>query len=168
MDKLEKTTQGNTLINAGKVTLNSGKDTRLAGARVDADQVQGKIDGDLHVESRKDSESSVKVNVDVGLSHTNDPASSITSKLSKVGTPRYAGNVKEKLEGGINKVAAATTDKYNSVARRLDPKQDTAGAVGFSKDDGKVTLPETLAGEKEKGPCGIAALASWATSPKKP
>ncbi|WP_037433730.1 hemagglutinin repeat-containing protein [Serratia plymuthica] len=152
VDKLEKTTQGNTLINAGKVTLNSGKDTRLAGARVDADQVQGKIDGDLHVESRKDSESSVKVNVDVGLSHTNDPASSITSKLSKVGTPRYAGNVKEKLEGGINKVATATTDKYNSVARRLDPKQDTTGAVSFSKADGKVTLPETLAGEKEKGP----------------
>lgn len=152
VDKREKTTQGNTLINAGTVTLNSGKDTRLAGARVDADHVQGKIAGDLHVESRKDSESSVKVNVDVGLSHTNDPASSITSKLSKVGTPRYAGNVKEKLEGGINKVADATTDKYNSIARRLDPKQDTAGAVGFSKADDKVTLPETPAGAKEKGP----------------
>lgn len=102
-----KTTQGNSLISAGEVTINSGKDTQLAGARIDADSVQGNIGGDLRVESRKDSESSVKVNVDVGLSHTNDPASSITSKLSKVGTPHYAGKVKEKLEGGINKVADA-------------------------------------------------------------
>ncbi|MFP3435370.1 hypothetical protein SB781_37035, partial [Paraburkholderia sp. SIMBA_061] len=78
--------------------------------------------------------------------------SSITSKSSKVGTPHYAGKVKEKLAGGINKVADATTDKYNSVARRLDPKQDTAGAVSINKTDGKVTLPETPAGEKEKGP----------------
>jgi len=152
VDNLQKTTQGNSLISAGEVTINSGKDTQLAGARIDADSVQGNIGGDLRVESRKDSESSVKVDVDVGLSHTNDPASSITSKLSKVGTPHYAGKVKEKLEGGINKVADATTDKYNSVARRLDPKQDTTGAVSFSKAEGKVTLPETLVGEKEKGP----------------
>ena len=153
VDKLQKTTQGNSLINAGEVTLNSGKDTTLAGAQINAESVQGNIGGDLHVESRKDSESSVKVNVDVGLNHTNDPASSITSKLSKVGTPHYAGKVKEKLEGGINKVADATTDKYNSVARRLDPKQDTTGAVSFSKaDGGKVTLPENLVGEKEKAP----------------
>lgn len=152
VDKLQKTTQGNSLISADEVTLNSGKDTTLAGARIDADRVQGNVGGDLHVESRKDSESSVKVNVDVGLSHTNDPASSITSKLSKVGTPHYAGKVKEKLEGGINKVADATTDKYNSVARRLDPKQDTTGAVSFSKADSKVTLPEMLVGEKEKAP----------------
>jgi len=150
VDKLLKTTQGNSVISAGEVTLNSGKDTTLAGAQVNAGRVQGNIGGDLHVESRKDSESSVKVNVDVGLNHTNDPASSITSKLSKVGTPRYAGKVKEKLEGGIDKIADATTDKYNSVARRLDPKQDTTGAVSFSKaDGGKVTLPETLVGEKE-------------------
>ena len=152
VDKLQKTTQGNSLINANEVTINSGKDTTLAGARIDAERVQGNVDGNLHVESRKDSESSVKVNVDVGLNHSNDPASSITSKLSKVGTPRYAGNVKEKLEGGINKVADATTDKYNSVARRLDPKQDTTGAVSFNKADSKVTLPETLVGEKEQAP----------------
>ncbi|MDW5502623.1 hemagglutinin repeat-containing protein [Pseudomonas lundensis] len=152
VDKLQKTTQGNSLINAGEVTLNSGKDTTLAGARIDADRVQGNVGGNLQVESRKDSESSVKVNVDVGLNHTNDPASSITSKLSKVGTPRYAGKVKEKLEGGIDKVADATTDKYNSVARRLDPKQDTTGAVSFNKAESKVTLPDTLVGEKEKAP----------------
>ncbi len=89
--------------------------------------------GDLHVESRKDVEKGVKVDVDAGLSHSNDPGSSITSKLSKVGTPRYAGKVKEKLDAGVNKVADATTDKYNSVARRLDPQQDTTGAVSFSK-----------------------------------
>ncbi|MFJ3167962.1 hemagglutinin repeat-containing protein [Serratia marcescens] len=152
VEQQDKTTHANTGITAGDVALNSGKDTRLAGARVDADSVQGKVGGDLRVESRKDAETGVKVDVDAGLSHSNDPGSSITSKLSKVGTPRYAGKVKEKLEAGVNKVADATTDKYNSVARRLDPQQDTTGAVSFSKADGKVTLPETPAGEKPQGP----------------
>lgn len=152
VEQQDKTTHANTGITAGDVELNSGKDTRLAGARVDADSVQGKVGGDLRVESRKDVETGVKVDVDAGLSHSNDPGSSITSKLSKVGTPRYAGKVKEKLEAGVNKVADATTDKYNSVARRLDPQQDTTGAVSFSKADGKVTLPETPAGEKPQGP----------------
>ncbi|HGE8361702.1 TPA: hemagglutinin repeat-containing protein [Serratia marcescens] len=152
VEQQDKTTHANTGITAGDVALNSGKDTRLAGARVDADSVQGKVGGDLRVESRKDVETGVKVDVDAGLSHSNDPGSSITSKLSKVGTPRYAGKVKEKLEAGVNRVADATTDKYNSVARRLDPQQDTTGAVSFSKADGKVTLPETPAGEKPQGP----------------
>ncbi|MBH3129932.1 hemagglutinin repeat-containing protein, partial [Serratia marcescens] len=152
VEQQDKTTHANTGITAGDVALNSGKDTRLAGARVDADSVQGKVGGDLHVESRKDVENGVKVDVDAGLSHSNDPGSSITSKLSKVGTPRYAGKVKEKLEAGVNKVADATTDKYNSVARRLDPQQDTTGAVSFSKAEGKVTLPATPVGEKPQGP----------------
>lgn len=60
--------------------------------------------GDLRVESRKDVEKGVKVDVDAGLSHSNDPGSSITSKLSKVGTTHYADKVKEKLEAGVNKV----------------------------------------------------------------
>lgn len=152
VEQQDKTTHANTGITAGDVALNSGKDTRLAGARVDADSVQGKVGGDLRVESRKDAEKGVKVDVDAGLSHSNDPGSSVTSKLSKVGTPRYAGKVKEKLEAGVNKVADATTDKYNSVARRLDPQQDTTGAVSFSKADGKVTLPATPVGEKPQGP----------------
>lgn len=152
VEQQDKTTHANTGITAGDVALNGGKDTRLAGGRVDADSVQGKVGGDLHVESRKDVEKGVKVDVDAGLSHSNDPGSSITSKLSKVGTPRYAGKVKEKLDAGVNKVADATTDKYNNVARRLDPQQDTTGAVSFSKADGKVTLPETPAGEKPQGP----------------
>ena len=74
--------------------------TPASPGRVDADSVQGKVGGDLHVESRKDVEKGVKVDVDAGLSHSNDPGSSITSKLSKVGTPRYAGKVKEKLDAG--------------------------------------------------------------------
>ncbi|KKZ18952.1 hemolysin [Serratia marcescens] len=152
VEQQDKTTHANDGITAGDVAINSGKDTRLAGARVDADSVQGKVGGDLRIESRKDVETGVKVDVDAGLSHSNDPGSSVTSKLSKVGTPRYAGKVKEKLEAGVNKVADATTDKYNSVARRLDPQQDTTGAVSFSKADGKVTLPATPAGEKPQGP----------------
>ncbi|MBI3310226.1 MAG: hemagglutinin repeat-containing protein, partial [Serratia liquefaciens] len=41
VDNLQKTTQNNSLISAGEVTINSSKDTQLAGARIDADRVQG-------------------------------------------------------------------------------------------------------------------------------
>lgn len=74
VEQQDKTTHANSSITAGDVALISGKDTRLAGARLDADSVQGKVGGDLGVESRKDVEKDVKVDVDAGLSHSNDPA----------------------------------------------------------------------------------------------
>ncbi|WP_273876525.1 hemagglutinin repeat-containing protein, partial [Serratia marcescens] len=73
VEQQDKTTHANTGITAGDVAINSGKDTRLAGARVDADSVQGKVGGDLRIESRKDVEKGVKVDVDAGLSHSNEP-----------------------------------------------------------------------------------------------
>jgi len=151
VEQLDKTTHANAHIKGDEVTLESGKDTRLAGARIDADSVKGDIRGDLRIESRKDVEHSVKVDVDAGLSHSNDPGSSVTAKLSKVGTPRYAGKVKEKLDAGVNNVADATTAKYNRVAHRLDPQQDTTGAVSFNKANGQVTLPEAATGDKPAG-----------------
>ncbi|MBD8453962.1 hemagglutinin repeat-containing protein [Serratia rubidaea] len=142
----------NSGVKAGEVTLSSARDTQLAGARVDADRVQGKVGGDLRVESRRDSDQGVRVEAGVSLGHSNDPGSSITSKLSKIGTPRYAGKVKEQLESGVNRAADAVSDKYNRAARRLDPQQDTTGAVRFNKADGQVTLPATLTGDKPQGP----------------
>ncbi|MCP2227794.1 UNVERIFIED_ORG: hemolysin [Pseudomonas silesiensis] len=67
VDYLQGTTQQNSQIKADNVVLNSVGDTRLAGARIDATTVSGKVGGDLSVESRQDSQTSAKVDVDLGL-----------------------------------------------------------------------------------------------------
>lgn len=149
LDRKQAGTQKNTQIATGDLSFSSDADTVLAGAKVKADKVDGSVGGDLRIESRRDTEQSLKVGVDVGLSHTNDPNSSVVSKVSKVGTPRYADKVKETLEGGANKVFDKAEEKYNQTARGLDSKQDTTNGVSFSKAEDKVTLPETLANEKE-------------------
>ena len=67
VDYLQGTTQQNSQIKADSVVLNSAGDAQFAGARIDATKVSGKVAGDLTVESRQDSQTSAKVDVDLGL-----------------------------------------------------------------------------------------------------
>lgn len=67
VDYLQGTTQQNSQIKAHSVVLNSAGDMHLAGARIDAATVSGKVGGDLEVESRQDSQTIAKVDVDLGL-----------------------------------------------------------------------------------------------------
>lgn len=155
VEQLDKITQDNTSIKADHVTLISGGDTHLAGARIDADRVQGEVVGDLYIESRKDVEKGVTLNLAANLSHSNDSGSSITSKLSNVVTPHYADKMKGKLDDGVNKVADTIISKIS-----FTKNANTIGAVSFNKADDKVKLPEMLAGEKLKKPLwdrGVAA-----------
>lgn len=59
--------------------------------------------GDLTIESLKSKEDSVKVDVELSLSHTNDKGSSVTSKLSKFGTKKFEKEVQGTLDSGIKK-----------------------------------------------------------------
>lgn len=70
VDHLKGTTQQNSQIKADSVIVNSSGDVHLAGARIDAGTVSGKVGGDLTVESRQDSQTSAKVDVDLGLTAT--------------------------------------------------------------------------------------------------
>ncbi|MHC8327911.1 hemagglutinin repeat-containing protein [Pseudomonas sp. LB1P83] len=67
VDYQQGTTQQNSQIKADSVVLNSAGDAHLAGARIDAATISGKVGGDLNVESRQDSQTSAKVDVDLGL-----------------------------------------------------------------------------------------------------
>ncbi|WP_429527936.1 hemagglutinin repeat-containing protein [Pseudomonas frederiksbergensis] len=67
VDYLRGTTQHNSQIKADSVVLNSTGDVQLSGARIDAATVSGTVGGDLSVESRQDSQTSAKVNIDLGL-----------------------------------------------------------------------------------------------------
>ncbi|WP_277758568.1 hemagglutinin repeat-containing protein [Pseudomonas sp. A34-9] len=75
VDYLQGSTQQNSQIKADSVVLNSGADAQLAGARIDAKDVSGKVAGDLTVESRRDSSNHAKVDVDLGLTAKKNPPS---------------------------------------------------------------------------------------------
>jgi hemolysin len=75
VDYLQGSTQQNSQIKADSVVLNSAGDAQLAGARIDAKTVSGKVAGDLSVESRQDSSNHAKVDVDLGLTAKKNPPS---------------------------------------------------------------------------------------------
>jgi hemolysin len=75
VDYLQGSTQQNSQIKADGVVLNSAGDAQLAGARIDAKTVSGKVAGDLSVESRQDSSNHAKVDVDLGLTAKKNPPS---------------------------------------------------------------------------------------------
>ncbi|EOG6954924.1 hemagglutinin repeat-containing protein [Yersinia ruckeri] len=147
VEKQDATKQQNTKINTGNLTLNSGKDTTLAGAGITADKVTGDIGGDLRVESRKDVETGLKVNVDANLSHTNKKQENLLTQASNA-SPVGKEKIKNTLGSKANKVFDKVEDKYNQFAHKNDPKQDTTNAVHFDKANDKVTLPEKLTEEK--------------------
>ncbi|CAI8747499.1 hemolysin [Pseudomonas sp. IT-347P] len=73
VDYLQGSTQQNSQIKADSLVLNSAGDAQLAGARIDANDVGGRVAGDLSVESRQDSSNHAKVDVDLGLTAKKNP-----------------------------------------------------------------------------------------------
>ncbi|MFL1542989.1 hemagglutinin repeat-containing protein [Pseudomonas sp. O39] len=101
VDHLQSTAQHDSLIKADSVTINSAGDTHLAGARIEAGQVSGKVGGDLVVESRQDHISSTQVNVDAKLDvEKNQPG--VVNKLAKTTGP-LKDKVQAKAEGAFDK-----------------------------------------------------------------
>jgi len=96
VDYLQGTTQQNSQIKAGSVVLNSAGDAQLAGARVDATTVSGKVGGDLNMESRQDSQTRAKVDVDLGV--TGKKAAPVEKETVAKGGTDYKPTLK--LEGG--------------------------------------------------------------------
>jgi len=137
VDYLQGSTQQNSQIKADGVVLNSGGDVQLAGARIDAKTVSGKVAGDLSVESRQDSSNHAKVDVDLGLTAKKNPPSD-----------------KEKLAGTDYKPTLKAQGEYahkDSVAQAsgINASQGVSLAVGgatqltgarISATQGKVEL----------------------------
>lgn len=137
VDYLQGTTQQNSQIKADSVVLNSAGDAHLAGAQIDAKTVSGNVAGDLTVDSRQDSKTSAKIDVDLGLTAKKNPP-----------------NDKEKLAGTDYKPTLKAQGEYahkNSVAQAsgISASQGVKLNVGgatqpsgarISVSDGKVDL----------------------------
>lgn len=123
----------NTRINTGQFYLHTKKDAVMKGVRIEAGQASVDVGGDFTIESVKSREDSVKVDVDLALSHTNDEGSSVVSSVSKLGTKRFEKDIKGTLNESIKKGELM----YNKVS---SPK-DTMGGVAFNKESGRAQLP---------------------------
>ncbi|TSD75401.1 filamentous hemagglutinin N-terminal domain-containing protein [Pseudomonas sp. KBS0710] len=123
VDKVQGTTQHDSLIKADSVAINSAGDTRLAGARIEADQVNGKVGGDLVVESRQDHVSSTQVNVDAKLDvEKNQPG--VVNKLAKTTGP-LKDKVQAKAEGAFDKHREKLENAVDKGTERLASAKDS-------------------------------------------
>ncbi|MGI3086144.1 hemagglutinin repeat-containing protein [Yersinia pseudotuberculosis] len=138
VDKQDMFKHQNAHINTAYFSLNTKKDAVMKGARIESTRADVNVGRDLTIESLKSQEDSVKVDVELSLSHTNDKGSSVTSKLSKLTTKKFEKQTQEKLDSGIKDIGLM----YNN---KVKPK-DTMGGVGFSKESQGVYLP-TLSSE---------------------
>ncbi|MFC7418376.1 hemagglutinin repeat-containing protein [Iodobacter arcticus] len=149
VDKQDILQHQNANIEAGKVSINSGKDVSIQGGNIKADAVSGKVGGDLIVSSQQDRDHSTKVDISLGLNAEKHQGKNglVADKLGGLGD-----TVKDKATGAVNKAADKVADKYESLAFNKGLKTDTTQAVSFSaKDGGSVTLPEQLTSGPSEG-----------------
>lgn len=137
VDYLQGTTQQNSQIKADSVVLNSAGDAQLAGARIDANTVSGKVAGDLTVESRQDSKTQAKVDVDLGLTAKKNPPS---DKEKLAGTD-YKPTLKAQGEyAHKDSVAQASAISGNQVVKLNVGGGTQLTGARISSTDGKVDL----------------------------
>ena len=133
VDRLQGTTQQNSLIKADNVIINSAGDTHLAGARIEAQHVSGNVGGNLVVESRKDQVSSTQVNVDAKLdAEKNQPG--VVNKLAKASGP-LKDKVQAKAEGAFDKHREKLENAVDTGTEHLASAKDSVvNSVGNAKE----------------------------------
>lgn len=150
VDRRQGSTQQDSLIKADNVGLNSAGDTRLAGARIDANQIAGAIGGDLVVESRRDRISSTTVNLDARLDvEKNQPG--VVNKLTKqtgplkdtlqakaeAGFDKHRGKLENAVDKGTEKLASAKdnlVNKAETAKERIGEKLTRSGSYDVNPE----------------------------------
>jgi hemolysin len=128
------------------VVLNSAGDAQLSGARIDANTVSGKVAGDLTVDSRQDSKTQARVDVDLGLTAKKNPPS---DKEKLAGTD-YKPTLKAQGEyAHKDSVAQASGISGNQgVNLAVDGATQLTGAR-ISSAEGKVDLGGSKVGSRD-------------------
>ncbi|MFJ2540248.1 hemagglutinin repeat-containing protein [Pseudomonas sp. NPDC087614] len=146
VDYLQGTTQQNSQIKADSVVLNSAGDAQLAGARIEAKNVGGEVAGNLSVESRQDSQTHAKVDVDLGLTAKKNPPSDkeklagtdYKPTLKAQGEYAHKDSVKQasgiSASQGVNLTVRGTTQLTGARISASEGKVDLGGAKVSSTD----------------------------------
>ncbi|WP_166360080.1 hemagglutinin repeat-containing protein [Pseudomonas akapageensis] len=133
IDKLDSTTHANSRLRADQVTFDSFLDTRLSGVDIDARLIDGKVGGDLLVESRQDQVSGLKVKVDAKLSKENNPQGLLNGVSAFAGPA--SGKFKEKFGKDIQGLDTDRTATLNAEIEKID-RNTVAQASSLSGRNG--------------------------------
>lgn len=150
VNKLNSVTQQNTHINSDNMTLNTAKDMVLAGAKLEADNINGNIGGNLKVQSRVDELHSVDVATHFGASHSNEKQDSLINQVADA-SPLRSDKIKKKLDSNSNKLFDKIKKQYDQISSRLTTKEeDNVKVLSYTKDGKKMTLDEAKDEKDEK------------------
>jgi hemolysin len=145
VNHLNSVTQQNSHINSNTVTLNSGKDTTLAGAVIKADNVNGDIGGDLNIESRKDTRHHVQVNLGLGAGHTNEKQDSLIDQIAGY-SPAGSGKIEKILANKSDQLFDKTKEKFNTLGSASD---DSIKTISYSQNGKTIKASESDSDNKE-------------------
>ncbi|WP_145583103.1 hemagglutinin repeat-containing protein [Yersinia thracica] len=148
VNNLNSVTQQNTQLNSTDVILTSAKDTTLAGAIIQADNINGTIGGNLKVESREDELHEVSTSLTAGVSKgTRDSLNSQIANYSPVGSNK----IKEELDTHSTKLFDKIKNQYDKISDRFTAKkEDNVSTLSYTKEGNKLTLTESKNEEEKK------------------
>lgn len=158
VDKRDNQRWNDSALRADQVMLNSSGDMHIEGARIDADRVQGRVNGDLLVNSRKDNIDSTAVKVDARLSQEKNPQGYLNAAASVAGP--VAGKVKEKAGSALVAFDPSFSPTLRVEASRIqnDSVAYQSGIKGSQGIDLDVAGDTRLLGARLQAPQGKVAL----------
>lgn len=122
LEQLDSTTHTNSRLNADALHLESAGDARLAGATLVAGQVQGKVGGELHVQSRQDQVTGLSLDLDTKLGKEQNPQGLRNGVASLAGP--LGGKVDDKFGKQLGKV-----DPNKTATLQVDVRQQQRNTV---------------------------------------
>jgi hemolysin len=111
LDKRDNLTWNAGNLRAEHIDLKSRGDTRIEGVSLEAGRIQGEIDGDLRIASRKDRVDSLSVKADARLSQEKNPQGYLNAATSLAGP--LGGKVSEKAGSALGKVDPGFSPTFN-------------------------------------------------------
>ncbi|BBH44590.1 hemagglutinin repeat-containing protein [Pseudomonas sp. KU43P] len=101
LDKRDNLTWNAGNLRAERIDLKSRGDTRIEGATLEAGRIQGEIDGNLRIASRKDRVDTLSVKADARLSQEKNPQGYVNAATAMAGP--LGGKVSEKAGAALSK-----------------------------------------------------------------
>lgn len=150
VEKLNSVIQQNTQINSNNIALNTAKDMTLAGAQLQANNINGNIGGNLKVESREDVLHKVEVDTGFGISNSNEKEGSLITQLSEA-SPLGSDKIKKKLDTKSTTMFSKIKNQYSKISDNLGAKkEEKVQLLSYTKDGKKIELTESKDEEETK------------------
>jgi hemolysin len=143
-DQLDSTTYANAQLKAREVNINTGADLQLQGTVLQADTVNGSVEGDLRIASVQDDVQGMKVDLDLRAEASHNP-------LAMLKAVKAVGGPFAKKTAPAGPFSNSVPDKWSETIRGMDDKTGLRIDLEFTQDE-RNTVAQTSA---------ISAITQW-------